>query len=313
MRNPRQHGRHRTLLSLATLLGLALAPAVAFAQDGGQPDAEELRRRVRQVDRLMGEAEESLARSLDSKDARERSERVAKILETKAKEETGKSAADLRAEAAAGSTEAKATLDRLAKDALVEALGASDEVRRLLDSKAREESGDTAEALRKLAEGGSKEAAETLQRLIGEATQEALQKALGAGETLKKILEEAAGGEGGGSGGASKGLKQMLEGGRKQGKGVSEGIEWILENATSKGGKKPKPKEPKHDPKAEKPPEETQPPQDPKMEKWLATLPPQLRKAYETEDWDSIPPKWRDILRVWTKKMADELEAGRRK
>jgi hypothetical protein len=33
-----------------------------------------------------------------------------------------------------------------------------------------------------------------------------------------------------------------------------------------------------------------------------------VRRAYESKDWDAIPAKWRGILRVWTKKMADELE-----
>jgi len=46
----------------------------------------------------------------------------------------------------------------------------------------------------------------------------------------------------------------------------------------------------------------------PEAAKWLAELPPEVRRAYESRDWDAIPVKWRAILRAWTKKMADELE-----
>jgi hypothetical protein len=47
------------------------------------------------------------------------------------------------------------------------------------------------------------------------------------------------------------------------------------------------------------------------FEVWLAELPPEVRRAYESKDWDAIPAKWRGILRDWTKKMADELEQER--
>lgn len=43
----------------------------------------------------------------------------------------------------------------------------------------------------------------------------------------------------------------------------------------------------------------------------MAQLPPQVRKAYETGEWDAIPPRWRTLIRQWTKKMAEELEQGR--
>jgi hypothetical protein len=49
-----------------------------------------------------------------------------------------------------------------------------------------------------------------------------------------------------------------------------------------------------------------------RFEAWLAELPPKIRKAYESESWDEIPPKWRELLGAWTLKMAEELEPGRR-
>lgn len=42
---------------------------------------------------------------------------------------------------------------------------------------------------------------------------------------------------------------------------------------------------------------------------WIATLPPQVREAYESNDWDAIPPRWRRLLQLWTKKLAEELDA----
>ncbi len=97
----------RAALAAAALAALASFPLPAVAQDGaGPPDeAEELRRRVREVDRLMGQAERSLARSLDTRAARERSARVAKLLDDKARKETGEGADALREQSAAGSAE----------------------------------------------------------------------------------------------------------------------------------------------------------------------------------------------------------------
>ena len=44
---------------------------------------------------------------------------------------------------------------------------------------------------------------------------------------------------------------------------------------------------------------------------WLADLPPQVRKAYETKDWDAIPRRWRRLVRAWTMKLAREIEQQR--
>lgn len=44
---------------------------------------------------------------------------------------------------------------------------------------------------------------------------------------------------------------------------------------------------------------------------WLAELPPQIRRAYETQSWDEIPAKWRDLLREWTRRQAEERARDR--
>jgi hypothetical protein len=140
-------------------------------------------------------------------------------------------------------------------------------------------------------------------------------------------------------------VKKLLESVDGSSKGSAQGIQWILEKAVSKGGtrrqqdpsgqqpqqgedpkgepQKPQPKEkPKggedgKDPKDRQktdtppPPSEREKPRSPEFESWFAELPPQVRKQYETQDWDSIPPKWRDLLRDWMKKVQDEMEKGR--
>jgi len=45
---------------------------------------------------------------------------------------------------------------------------------------------------------------------------------------------------------------------------------------------------------------------------WLAELPPQIRKAYESGSWDEVPVKWRELLRAWTLEMAKETEPDKR-
>jgi hypothetical protein len=77
------------------------------------------------------------------------------------------------------------------------------------------------------------------------------------------------------------------------------------------GGDKRSPQEKE---KGDEPPPEgdREKPRNPEFDKWFAELPPQVRKAYETQDWDSIPPRWRELLRAWTKKMAEDLEKERR-
>ena len=126
---------------------------------------------------------------------------------------------------------------------------------------------------------------------------------MAAGE-IKKLLEKA----GKSSGSASEGIRKILAGSKKSAEDVSKGIEWVLENATKKQSSKPKKKEPS----SQKPPDKIEEPKDPKGNKrWIAQLPDQIRKAYESKDWDSIPPKWRRLIRAWTKKMATDLEKDR--
>ena len=56
----------------------------------------------------------------------------------------------------------------------------------------------------------------------------------------------------------------------------------------------------------------TEAPHTQRFDAWLAELPPQVRRAFETRSWDDIPPKWRESLRLWTLKMAEDLEQDRR-
>jgi hypothetical protein len=78
-----------------------------------------------------------------------------------------------------------------------------------------------------------------------------------------------------------------------------------------KGGEEKKDPPPRD--KTDRPPPESEreKPRSPEFEQWWASLPDQARKQYETQDWDSIPPKWREFLREWMKKMAEDLEKGR--
>lgn len=253
----------------AAALAAVLAPAgAALAQDAGPPSPEEIKQKVLEIERLMRGAEEALARSTDTRSAAERAAQAAKkLLDDKSRQETGKSADDLRQEAEKGSSEAKETLERLTKAA---------------DEEARE-------------------AARKMDEVLG-------------GE-----------GAGGSSGGASGGIRKLIERVRGEGEGASAGIRWLLEKTVRQGhgggspqDKKPSEEQKKDEPEKkdkpnekkphqpDKPPQKLEPPRTPEFEQWIAELPPQVRKAYETEDWDSIPPKWRELLREWTKKMADE-------
>lgn len=255
---------NKALAGLA-FAGALAASSVARAQDAG-PDQEEVKKKVIEIERLMKGAEEALARSTDTRSAAERSAEAAKkLLDQKAKKETGKSSAELRKEAESGSEEAKKTLERLTQ----------------------------------AAESECKEAAEKMAKL---------------------------GGAGGSSGGAGQGVRDLLEKVKGEGKGASDGIEWLVKQVKPSGGggsaeKPQQPQEDAKDPKkkdkpedkpddtTKKPPDANQePPRNPEFEQWVADLPAQIRKAVETEDWDSIPPKWRDMLKAWTKKMADEKD-----
>ena len=46
-------------------------------------------------------------------------------------------------------------------------------------------------------------------------------------------------------------------------------------------------------------------------ESWIANLPPELRLRYQNEEWEKIPPKWRDKIEKYLKRLADE-ESRRR-
>jgi hypothetical protein len=235
---------------LAALLSAALlAPAgLARAQEAGHPPSpEELRQKVLEIERLMKQAEVSLARSIDTRSARERSEAAEKLLDERA-----------RKLAAAGAE-------------------------------------------------GSREAAETLRKLTDEVRR-------AAGEASRQ------GGE------AAEGVRKLLEETHGEGQRAAREMQWILDNAVSQrsegGGGRPK-SEKKPDKAEEKPdkPRDTteeppsadprEKPRTPEFEHWYAELPEQVRKAYDSQDWDSVPPRWRTLLRAWTKRMADDLEQGR--
>lgn len=274
----------RKLATFAVAAAL-LAPSFALAQEQ-EPSADEVKQKILEIERLMKGAEESLARSTDTRSAADRAAEAArKILDQKAKQETGKSPDDLRKEAEGGSKEAKETLERLTKSANEEAKEAARKISEVLDGG---QSGG---------QGG--------------------------------------GGAAGGSGGSSRGIRELIEKIKGEGQGASLGIKWLLDKSTQhkssqsppkddKGKKekqpnapdpkKPEDKKPEEKPKEgdQKPESKKEPPRNPDFEQWIAELPPQVRKAYETEDWDSIPPKWREMLKEWTRKMAEELEENRR-
>jgi len=262
-----------TSAAAAAFAAFLLVPALARAQDQG-PSPEEMKEKILEIERLMKSAEQSLARSTDTR-----------------------SAADRAAEAA----------------------------KKMLDDKARQETGKSAEELRKLAEGGSKEAAETLERLTKAANEESKK----AAEKLSEVLgggSAAPGGAGAGSSGSGEGIKKLIEKIKGDGQGASQGIKWILaktrtspSQSPSGGGGNNKDKEKKPDapdpkkpdeqkPDDKKPQSKTEPPRTPPFEQWYAELPEQVRKAYDSQDWDSIPPKWREMLKDWTKKMAEEFD-----
>ena len=261
----------RTMFAAASLAALAaFAAPRALAQEGGDapPDADEIRKKVIEIERLMKGAEEALAKSTNTRAAAEKAAEAAeKLLDEKAQKETGKSAEQLRDETRSGSKEAKEALERLTK-------AAQEEARR---------------------------AAEAMTALGG-------QRAEQAGEGVKKLLEKVKG----------------------EGEGAASGIQWLLDNAVQHGGggggQKPPPKQ-GDDPKDKKPEGQEEPkdtartpppesprekPRIPEDQQWYAELPAQVKKAYDTQDWDSIPPRWRELLREWTKKMAEELETERR-
>ena len=64
--------------------------------------------------------------------------------------------------------------------------------------------------------------------------------------------------------------------------------------------------EEKPNPDAKKPVSAKDKPSDPDLAKeWLATLPPEVRKAFENRNWDAIPPKWREVIRKYMKELAE--------
>lgn len=235
-------------------LGLVLTAAVfvsstpASAQDQPEPSQDEMKAKVREIDRLMRQAEEALVASLSAAEKSKLSEQA---------------------------------------------------IEKLLDEKAKSSTGKSAEELRKLAESGSEEASTTLKKLMQESSEAVSRMTV---EKLREMLDQA----GGSSGKAGEGVRKILEDTKDSSQGVIESIQWVLDQAKAKQEQQPPKKE---EPK--KPQSKTEPPKDPKGEIWVAQLPPQIRKAYESQDWDSIPPKWRAVLRAWTKKMASELEKSR--
>ena len=144
--------RATLLASLATAFVL-LAPAPrALAQEGGPPSPEEIQKKVVEIEQAMKKAEEALARSTSGKhSADDAARRIEKLLEEKAKAQTGKSCDQLRKEARAGSEESAEALARLTREAQSEAAKAGAGIEKLLD----ESGGSTREAsdgVRKLIE-----------------------------------------------------------------------------------------------------------------------------------------------------------------
>jgi hypothetical protein len=258
----------------AAFAAALLVPALARAQDQ-PPDPEEVKKKILEIERLMKSAEQSLARSTDTRSAAEKSAEAAK---------------------------------------------------KILDERAKKETGKSAEELKKLAESGSQEAAKKLEELTKAANEEAQE----AAKKMTEVLGGGSAGAGGGSSGSGKGIREIIEKIKGDGQGASAGIKWLLDKTRTTqgppqgggGGEEkdrqkqpdaPDPRKPDEKPKSDdkKPESKTEPPRTPQFEQWYAELPAQVRKAYDSQDWDSIPPKWREMLKEWTKKMADELEKER--
>ncbi len=315
---------------LASVLSGAAGPALA--QDSGGPSPQEIQEKIREIERLMKVAEGALARSTGtaatSSAAEDARRKLEELIDRRAQAETGRSAEKLRSEAAGGSAEAAEALRRITEAARSEAAtSAHDSAARideLLRQRAQQQTGKSADELRREAESGSAEAAETLRRLMEEAKSEAQR----AAEAIDEVLRS--GGQA--AGGAGDGIRKLLDETQSSGDQVRAGIEWLLENAVSQGSsgggggqqhqqrekepQSPKEDEPKDDPakRDPTPPQnERDPPNTPPDEQWIMSLPDEQRKAYESRDWDAIPPRWRAIMRAWTIKMATDLEEGTRR
>lgn len=128
-----------------------LGGGVALAQDGQGPDPQQIEQKVREVEQLMKKAEQALARSTDTRNAETAAKRLEELLDEKAREQVGKSADQLREDAAAGSAEASKALERLMREARSETAKAASKMQRLLrdgDRSAR----DASAGMRKLLE-----------------------------------------------------------------------------------------------------------------------------------------------------------------
>jgi hypothetical protein len=270
--------RRRRLSAALAFAGAISLPALAHAQEHGDgPDMEEVKKKILEIEKLMRSAEEALAASTDTRSAAERSAAAAKkLLEQKAQQQTGKSCDQLRKEAENGSQEAKETLERLTKDAQKEADEAAKKMTEIL-------SGNGGQGGASGSSGGSSGGIkELIEKIKGDGK--------GASERMKWLLDQTKGGQGGGGGGQPQDQQKQPD----------------AKEPDKPDKKKPEDKQPEASKK--KPEQKTEPPRTPEFEQWIAELPPQVRKAVESEDWDSIPPKWREMLRDWTKKMAEESE-----
>jgi len=192
------------------------------------------------------------------------------------------------------------------------------EIEKLVNEQAQAQTGKSADQLRQEAEAGSDEARKKIEQITQDATNK-----------IQQLMESA--GESGG--GASDGVRKLLEETKSQGERAAAGIDWILRQSSSSsrsggGGGQHQKKQPgddepqgkkdgedegeKEEPKGDRPESDVEPPKSPEFEKWYAALPPQVRKAFESEDWDAIPVQWRGMLRAWTMRLANDLEKDRR-
>lgn len=193
---------------------------------------------------------------------------------------------------------------------------AAKEMEKIFDEQARKQTGKSGEDLRKEAASGSSEAAEAIRKIM----EESKKASAGASEEIKKLLEETKQGGQGASAGIEWLLKQVKSGGGGSGGGSGGGgggkdPKEKPEEKKPDGDKKDDPKDKKDEQKDKgpKPPESNKErPRNPQFEAWYASLPPQVKQAYDAQDWDSIPPQFRSIVREWTKKMAEEQDKERK-
>jgi hypothetical protein len=161
--------------------------------------------------------------------------------------------------------------------------------------------------------GTSKEAAEKAEK-AKEAIDDLLKEAKKDGEAatslMGDIVKNAPQRKGGGGGGHDKDQKEPS---KQEDEKIKEDEKKVdkKDPKNSKDGDPETKEKSKDEPTGlkKKPKSETGDKSDPDpLKDWVASLPPEVRKAFENRDWDKIPPKWREVIREYMKGLAESEE-----